>query len=190
MLEGSVRKAARRVRVTAQLIDANTGLHLWAQRYDRPLDDVFAIQDDITLRIALALQPELTDAELRKTELKRTTNLTAWDYHLRGMSLLVRARPAPTTRRREVISDELPNWTPRTGRRHGPGWGGVTCVTTTSSAPTICKVRWNSAFPSRSAGGETRPRDQPSRITYLSTAYVWREQLSQGLAELAANTTR
>lgn len=88
LLEGSVRRAGSRVRVTAQLIDAETGHHLWAERYDRALDDVFALQDEITRRIAAIIAPELEQAELKKSTAKRTENLSAWDYYLRGMARL------------------------------------------------------------------------------------------------------
>jgi adenylate cyclase len=88
VLEGSVRKAGNKVRVTAQLIDGTTGGHLWADRYDRNLDDIFAIQDDITRNIvdALKLQLDLDD----KTHLggPGTTNIEAHDFVLRGRSLL------------------------------------------------------------------------------------------------------
>jgi len=90
VLEGSVRKDAERVRVTAQLIDAITGIHLWAERYDRDLKDIFAIQDDITKRIISALQVELTIGEAARVYAKGTNNLDAYlkvmqarDYHMR-----------------------------------------------------------------------------------------------------------
>jgi len=90
VLEGSVRKDAERIRVTAQLIDAITGIHLWAERYDRDLKDIFAIQDDITKRIISSLQINLTIGEISRSYAKGTDNLEAylkvmqaWDYHMR-----------------------------------------------------------------------------------------------------------
>jgi adenylate cyclase len=90
VLEGSVRKDAERVRVTAQLIDAISGIHLWAERYDRDLKDIFAIQDDITKRIISSLQVNLTIGELARAYAKGTNSLEAylkamqaWDYHMR-----------------------------------------------------------------------------------------------------------
>jgi adenylate cyclase len=85
VLEGSVRKAGPRVRITAQLIDASTGHHVWAERYDRKLEDVFEVQDEITNRIAAAIVPELEHFEQRNARSKPTQNLGAWDYYLRGM---------------------------------------------------------------------------------------------------------
>ncbi len=78
VLEGSIRKAGEKVRVTAQLIDALSGYHLWAERYDRDLKDVFAVQDEITLKVAAALQVNLTVGEHARLMAKGTTNLEAY----------------------------------------------------------------------------------------------------------------
>jgi adenylate cyclase len=79
VLEGSVRKADDRVRVTGQLIDAQTGHHLWAERYDRKLENVFAIQDELTEGIANALESAIDKAELERARFKPPANLDAWD---------------------------------------------------------------------------------------------------------------
>jgi len=86
VLEGSVQKADNRVRVTAQLVDATTGHHLWAERYDRDLKDLFALQDEITLKILTALQVELTEGEQARTW-HTTDNLEAWGYVVKGGDL-------------------------------------------------------------------------------------------------------
>jgi adenylate cyclase len=78
VLEGSVRKAGEKVRVSAQLIDALSGRHLWAERYDRDLKDIFALQDEITLKITSALQVKLTAGEAARLAAKGTTNLEAY----------------------------------------------------------------------------------------------------------------
>ena len=78
VLEGSVRKAGDRVRITAQLIDALTGPHLWAERYDRDLKDIFSLQDEITIKIIGALQVSLTDGEIAQVTAKGTQNLEAY----------------------------------------------------------------------------------------------------------------
>ncbi len=85
ILEGSVRKAGDRLRITAQLIDGQTGHHVWAERFDRQLEDIFDIQDEITNRIAATIVPELEHFEHRRSTIKRTEDLNAWDYYLRGM---------------------------------------------------------------------------------------------------------
>jgi TolB-like protein/Tfp pilus assembly protein PilF len=83
VVEGSVRKAGGRVRITAQLIDAGTGSHIWAERYDRDLDDIFAVQDEITETIVGRVEPELGMVERQRVAHKPRSNLKAWDcYHL------------------------------------------------------------------------------------------------------------
>ncbi|PYM02862.1 MAG: hypothetical protein DMF19_01505 [Verrucomicrobia bacterium] len=87
VVEGSVQGAANRVRVIAQLIDAKTDTHLWVESYDRPLDDVFAIQSDIAKAIARQLQAKLSPAEKAAIEQPPTTNLIAYDRYLRAKKL-------------------------------------------------------------------------------------------------------
>jgi adenylate cyclase len=88
VLEGSIRRAANRVRITAQLIDAATGAHLWADRYDRDLTDIFAVQDDVTRRIVDALKVTLSPAERTRLTDSGTPNIDAYDCYLRGRELL------------------------------------------------------------------------------------------------------
>jgi hypothetical protein len=83
--EGSVRRSGQRVRVTAQLIDAETGTHLWAERYDRDLTDIFAVQDEITNAVALAVQPEIAHAEQRRAMRRPLEGLGAWEMYQRGL---------------------------------------------------------------------------------------------------------
>ncbi len=84
VLEGSARKAGNRVRVTAQLIDGATGNHLWAEHYDRDLEDIFALQDEITETVVGAIEPEIAQAELARAKAKRPESLDAWDLCLRA----------------------------------------------------------------------------------------------------------
>ena len=79
VLEGSVRKSGDRVRVTAQLIDTSTGAHLWADRFDGALKDIFDLQDDITLRVVGAIAPMLEHAEIVRAMRQPTENLGAYD---------------------------------------------------------------------------------------------------------------
>ena len=83
-LEGSIRKAGNRVRITAQLIDGTTGGHVWAERYDRELADIFAVQDEVTREIVSALAPKLTEDKQQFTAREPTDNLEAYDCFLRG----------------------------------------------------------------------------------------------------------
>ena len=89
VLEGSVRRAGKRVRITAQLIDAATGAHLWAERYDRDLTDIFEVQDDVTRRIVDALKLTLSPAENARLTDSGTSNIDAYDCALRGRELLL-----------------------------------------------------------------------------------------------------
>jgi TolB-like protein/class 3 adenylate cyclase/Flp pilus assembly protein TadD len=84
VLEGSVRKADSQVRITAQLIDATTGGHIWSERYDRPLQEIFALQDEIRQKIVTALKVQLTPEEQERLKHAPTDNLEAYDYLLRG----------------------------------------------------------------------------------------------------------
>jgi len=79
VVEGSVRKSGNRLRITAQLIDAGSGAHIWADRYDRGMNDVFEIQDEITDKIATSLAPELTAAEISRAQHQDRPDLNAWD---------------------------------------------------------------------------------------------------------------
>ena len=85
VLEGSVRKARNRVRVTAQLIEATTGGHVWAERYDRELADFFAVQDEITTSVSAAIQPAVERSERERSSRKPADSLDAWESYHRGM---------------------------------------------------------------------------------------------------------
>lgn len=87
VLEGSVRRAGNRVRITAQLIDAASGGHLWAERFDRDLTDIFAVQDDVTQQIVDALAINLTEGDRQRLAPEHTGNIEAYDYFLRGREL-------------------------------------------------------------------------------------------------------
>jgi adenylate cyclase len=86
VLEGSVRKAGGRVRITGQLIDAQTGAHLWADRFDGPLEDIFDLQDRMTATVVGAIAPKLERAEVDRARRKPVENLDAYDYFLRGIA--------------------------------------------------------------------------------------------------------
>ena len=89
VLEGSVRRAPDRVRIASQLVEAETGSHLWAERYDRPLGDVFALQDEITLSVVGAIEPKLRHAEIERIKRKRPESLTAYDLYLQALAFSV-----------------------------------------------------------------------------------------------------
>jgi adenylate cyclase len=85
VLEGSVRKASGKVRITGQLIDAITGAHIWADRFERDLTDVFALQDEVTVAVVSAIQPTLLQTEIELAARRRPENLTAYDLYLRAL---------------------------------------------------------------------------------------------------------
>ena len=97
VLEGSVRKAGNRIRVTAQLVEAETGNHVWADRYDRDLADIFAVQDEITEAVTIAIAPAIADAELRRAMRKPPESLDAWAAYQRGLWHLSKANPDDDT---------------------------------------------------------------------------------------------
>ena len=101
VLEGSVRKAANRVRVTGQLIDVSTGTHLWGDRFEGALEDIFDLQDQVTASVVGAIAPQLEHAEIERAKRKPTDSLDAYDFFLRGMASYY-------GRTREAINEALP----------------------------------------------------------------------------------
>ena len=85
VLEGSLRKAGDRIRITCQLIETANGTHVWAERYDRPLGNIFEIQDEITLSVVGAIEPSLRQAEIELAKRKRPDSLDAYDLYLRAL---------------------------------------------------------------------------------------------------------
>ena len=88
VLEGSVRKSGNRLRITGQLIDASTGTHLWADRFDGEIKDIFDLQDQVTTRVVGAIAPKLEQVEIERAKRKPTESLDAYDHYLRGMANL------------------------------------------------------------------------------------------------------
>ncbi|MSR12978.1 MAG: adenylate/guanylate cyclase domain-containing protein [Gammaproteobacteria bacterium] len=103
LLEGSVRKANSRVRITAQLIDATTNYHLWSERYDRELEDIFAVQDEVTRKIVAALEVKLTKSEQARIANVPTNNLEAYDSFLRGLERHTQRTREANTQARQMF---------------------------------------------------------------------------------------
>jgi adenylate cyclase len=93
ILEGSVRKAGNRIRATAQLLEAESGKHVWAERYDRDLADIFAVQDEITEAVTIAIAPAIADAEQQRAMRKPPESLDAWAAYQRGLWHLSKSSP-------------------------------------------------------------------------------------------------
>jgi adenylate cyclase len=107
VLEGSVRKGGDKVRITAQLIDALTGKHLWANRYDRNLSDIFAVQDEITKNIITAMQVELTEGEQVKAASKGTNNLEAYLKYLKANELINKMNPESNALAKKLAEEAI-----------------------------------------------------------------------------------
>jgi adenylate cyclase len=103
VLEGSVRKAGDRVRISGQLVDATTGNHIWAQRYDREIADVFAVQDEIAESVVAAIEPQLYAAENLRIETKPPESLDAWECVIRALWHIGRVTKDDTEQARELM---------------------------------------------------------------------------------------
>ncbi len=101
VLEGSVRKSGNKVRITGQLIDATSGTHIWAERFEGTLNDIFELQDQIAESVVGAIAPQLERAEIERAKRKPTESLDAYDYYLRGMAKLHNGT-------REALDEALP----------------------------------------------------------------------------------
>jgi adenylate cyclase len=107
VLEGSVRKSGDQVRITAQLIDATTGNHLWAERYDRELKDIFIVQDEITKNIIMALQIKLTDGEQARAAAKGTKNLEAYLKYLQARDYALKLNPESNALGKQLAEEAI-----------------------------------------------------------------------------------
>lgn len=104
ILEGSVRSAGERIRVTAQLIDSQDGRHIWAERYDRKLDDIFVIQDEITREIVTALRIQLTDGEQAQLRLQGTNSVEAWSFAFGSYDKVMSPVPEHLAEARQLLN--------------------------------------------------------------------------------------
>jgi adenylate cyclase len=124
VLEGSVRKGGNRVRITAQLIDADSGAHLWADRFDGSLEDVFDLQEKVAISVAGIIEPTLQAAETARSSNRPTADLTAYDLYLRGFEMLFSA--AKHIPRALALMEQAIQRDPR----YGPAlaWAAICCV--------------------------------------------------------------
>lgn len=181
LLEGSVRKAGGRVRVTVQLIDGETGHHIWAKKYDRSLDDIFQIQDDITLRVASAVEVEVSEAELRRQGAKRPESLTAWDLYLRGMAHLQHRRCDAFKRARDEFEAAI-----ALEPDYGEAWAGLGWSHLKDHDLKCTDDPAASLAAGYEAARKAVALDEASPVAHyvLSTAHVWREELPQSFRAL------
>ena len=107
VLEGSIRKGDKRIRINAQFIDATNGHHLWAEKFDREVEDIFDVQDEITQHIASTIAPHLEKAERERVVALRPKDLTAWGYCLKGRALLEHFTPEGNQQAREMFEKAI-----------------------------------------------------------------------------------
>jgi adenylate cyclase len=180
ILEGSVRKAGKRLRITAQLIDAQTGHHVWAERFDRQLEDVFDIQDEITNRIAATIVPELEYFEHKRSTVKPTEDLNAWDYYLRGMETFHNETcegTAASIRMFQSAVDLDPNYCDAWARL---GWGYARFVMFKCTDDQDATLRLGFE-----ASRKAVALDKSSAMAHmgLGECHIWAEETDLGLAE-------
>jgi len=180
VLEGSVRKASSRVRITAQLIDGTTAAHLWAERYDRELEDIFAIQDEITGHVVEALKVKLDVGERKRIGRLGTTNVEAYDYVLRGREMLYRFTPDTNAEAEGLFEKAIaldPSFT--------APYADLAIVVFTAYLN-----RWNDASEANLERGFRLAQkaigldaSSPQGHWALALAHLWRRELDQALVE-------
>ena len=180
LLKGSVRKAGARVRITAQLIDGTSGHHLWAEKYDRELDDIFEVQDDIVQHIAALVAPELARAELKRSINKQAQDLDAWDLCLRGMAP-IRER----TREGNAKARELFLRTIAIRPDYADAHAGLAMSYNQDVLIEVAEDRTATATQAMEAARRAIECDESSSWAHheLSTAYQWVNRLDDALAE-------
>jgi adenylate cyclase len=180
VVEGSVRKSGNRVRITAQLIDTATGHHVWVEKFDRNLEDVFALQDEITERIAATLERALGKAELMRSNAKQPGNLDAWDFCLRGRSYLHEWAKDGTAKAREMFERAI-----ELDANYGEAFADLAWThsrdllmeDTTDCGGSIAQMY-------EAARRAVALDDASSRAHFrLSTAYLWRNEHDLAIAE-------
>lgn len=180
VIEGSVRKSSNRVRVTAQLIDAESGHHLWARKFDGGLDDVFALQDEITRQIVISVEPEMEKAELRKSETKRSTSLDAWDYFLRGRAFLHLLTPEDVVRARAMFERAV-----EIDPQYSDAWAGLSWTYQREILFEVVEDRRAWEDKALEAARRAVALDFRSSFAHLalSGAFMWSNQHEQSITE-------
>jgi adenylate cyclase len=180
IIEGSVQKSSNRVRVTAQLINAESGHHLWARKFDGALDDVFALQDEITRQIVISVEPEMEKAELRKSETKRSTSLDAWNYFLRGRAFLHLLTPEDIVRARAMFERAV-----EIDPKYSEAWAGLSWTYQRDILFDVVEDR--SAWEGKALEAARRAvaLDTGSSFAHLalSGAFMWSNQHEQSITE-------
>ncbi|MEQ8357085.1 MAG: adenylate/guanylate cyclase domain-containing protein [Kiloniellaceae bacterium] len=180
VLEGSVRKSGTKVRVGAQLVDGASGRHLWAERYDRDLIDIFEIQDDIVQQIAAVVAPELARAELQRSTGKRTDDLNAWDLCLRGLALLRQRTREDNAAARGLFKRAI-----ESRPDYSDAYAGLAMSHNMDILIDAAEDREGTATQAMQAARSAIEHDEGSSWAHheLSTAYQWLNRIEDALAE-------
>jgi TolB-like protein/class 3 adenylate cyclase len=179
LVEGSVRKAGTRVRINAQLVDATTGGHLWAERYDRELQDIFALQDEVTQKIVFALKIQLTPEDQARFRQAPTNNLEAYDSFLRGQAYFWRFTREANNQARQMFERAI---------ELDPQYAGAYAVLSWTYLVEWV-LQWNQEpqLPAQVSVVVQRAvaLDDSLPLTHmiLGVAYLWQKQHEQALAE-------
>jgi adenylate cyclase len=180
LLEGSVRKVGARIRITAQLIDGATGHHLWAEKYDREIDDIFDVQDEIVQRIAAVVAPELTRAELRHSNDGQARDLDAWDLFLRGMAAIRNRTREGHEEGRDLLSRAI-----AIQPDYADAHAGIAMTYNQDILIGVAADREATATLAMAAANRAIECDPSSAYAHneLSTAYQWLDRPDDALAE-------
>ncbi len=180
VLEGSVRKAGNRVRISAQLIEATTKRNLWAERYDRDLEDIFALQDEVTEKIVAALSVKLTEDEQKRLLRKYTDDMKAYDYYLRGLEYYNRMTGEANIQARQMLEravDSDPEFAAAyayLGLTHWADW-----ALWGSQEPQTLERAFELAKKAIALDDQ-----QPEGHALLGEIYLWKKQYEQSIAEM------
>ena len=180
VLEGGIRKGGKRIRITAQLIDAESGHHLWAERFDRDLEDIFALQDEITQRIAATVAPEVERAQQKLSAIREPVNLGAWDHAQRGMAALADFSRQGNARAREMFAAAL-----ALDPEYGHAYAGMALAHNRDLMLELAETRDEVAAAALAAAlkaVELDPGDSFAH-TVLSIAYMWPSRYDAAVAQ-------
>lgn len=181
VLEGSVRRAGNRLRVNAQLADTETGHSLWMEKFDRSMEDVFEVQDEITQKIATAVEPELEHAEIARSASRRPNDLNAWDLFLRGMAHMYKVRHDDYIQARKLFESAIdlePDY--------GEAWAGLGWSYLRDLEFSDPDERADVLAKGMKAAKRAVALEGKSAFAHLAlgTAFVWEEQFDLGIAEV------
>jgi adenylate cyclase len=181
LLKGSVRKAGDRVRITAQLVDTTTGHHLWAERYDRDLRDIFALQDEITVNVMRAMQVELTEGEQACEWLKHgSSNIEAYEKGMKGMACFRLFSPEGNIRARQTFEECVAIEPKSSGAHVMLGWTHLTDVMNGWSESPEESINRALGYAQKALSLDD---SQPDTYALLGNIYLFQRQFDRAIKE-------